>query len=139
MGKTIKALAIKTNSDKPYEEVEVESSLEGLQKFVGGYVEALTLDIPNQTDNRAVTIWLNEEGKLIGLESTAGLIQSNGVLLDLLCGNLLITSSDENGDTVSLNEHEMKAVKDLIKTKEASYVYPVLDGFIVVKRLIVFS
>lgn len=71
-------------------------TLEEMQGFVGGYIEALPL-----RDGRVM--WLNEEGKLIGLpyNAVADLMahQLSGIAMwDDIRGNVLIASPEESGD-----------------------------------------
>jgi Domain of unknown function (DUF3846) len=82
-----------------------EHSLESLQKFVGGYIEAVRV-----TDS--IVIWVNEEGKLEGLEGNFYLTDKNGLPFDTIAGNALFTGSNAEGDTVSLTDEEVEEIKN---------------------------
>lgn len=71
-------------------------TLEELQKFVGGYIEALGLH-----DGRVM--WLNEEGKLDGLPLNAiatDMARRLSFLMpdDYILGDVLIATPAESGD-----------------------------------------
>jgi hypothetical protein len=112
MSNKIRAVVLKANSKELEVVEEFEHSLDNMQKAVGGYIEAVTLSHDPNTD-RMVTIWLNEEGKLRGLQPNFAMIQkSNDKLLDVIVGDVLITSTDEEGSTVGLNDEELAMVKE---------------------------
>jgi len=67
--------------------------LDELQTFVGGYIEAVTLD-------RERTMLVNEEGKFIpklepNSKATALLAAAGGIPGDVVVGDVLIIGSDE--------------------------------------------
>jgi hypothetical protein len=98
-------MLVKTDSGKLYVNENFEHSLESLQEFVGGYIEAIRI-----TDS--IVIWVNEEGKLNGLPANFFLTDETGIRLDLVVGNALITGSNGEGDTVSLTHEEVEEVKE---------------------------
>lgn len=113
MSNKIKVIAAKVN-----EKLEVvndfENSLESLQKFVGGYIEVFSL-VSNDKTGREIILYLNEEGKHNGSKENIMLVNSKTKrLLDIINGDVLITSSYE-GETVSLNKEEIEFVMDAIK------------------------
>lgn len=64
--------------------MELEGSLESMQKFVGGTIQAIyPFDDP-------VAIICNDEGKLGGLEYNRALRDKNGVVYDIICGPFFI-------------------------------------------------
>jgi hypothetical protein len=78
-------------------------SLETLQKGVGGWVQALSLD--------GLTMWCNEEGKLIGLTHNPYAQELwdsvYGVKTDYLVGDVVITGgTDEKGEVIPLTHSE---------------------------------
>lgn len=81
-----------------------EHSLENLQEVVGGYIEAVRVD-------DSITIWVNEEGKLQGLAPNFMLIDNSNRAYDLVAGNVVITGTDEEGNSVSLTDKEIEIVK----------------------------
>lgn len=81
----------------------LDTTLSGIQKLVGGWIEC-----PPSDDDR-VSLFINEEGKLIGLEPNFyGTAVWHAVMPaargnDLLCGTVVVTGGvDRNGNTTSL-------------------------------------
>jgi hypothetical protein len=112
MANKIRVVTLKANSNELVVNEEFEHSLENMQKSVGGYIEAITLSHDPKTD-RMVTVWLNEEGKIRGLQPNFAMIQkSDNKLLDVIVGDVLITSTDEEGSTVGLTDEELELVKE---------------------------
>jgi hypothetical protein len=83
--------------------------LDYLQNKVAGYVQAVPLTIP--LGNGVVTLWLNEEGKLQeGLElnkHATALWESCYGETDLLMGNVVVTSENDEGEVTGLDEGQM--------------------------------
>lgn len=73
---------------------QIARGLKPLQELVGGYIEFVPLD-----DER-VTLYCNDEGKILGLPPTAAWVDpKNGEVLDLLAGNLVALGPlDDEGD-----------------------------------------
>lgn len=88
-----------------------DQSLESIQEIVGGYVQTLVL---RSKDGREVTIWFNEEGKLMGLPINFPIVQE-GKVIELIVGNVLVTSINDSGETVGLNDEELDFVKESFK------------------------
>ena len=101
----IRAMVVKADSDVLTVVENFEHSLESLQKFVGGYIEAVRV-------TESIVIWVNEEGKLEGLEGNFYLTDKNGLPIDLIAGNALFTGSNGEGETVSLTDEEVTYIKD---------------------------
>lgn len=77
-------------------------SLESMQKFVGGTVQAIyPFDDP-------VAIVCNEEGKLIGLEYNRALRDEDGAVYDIICGPFFVCGLGAD-DFVSLPEQLIEA------------------------------
>ena len=79
-------------------------TLEEMQTFVGGDIEALRL-----SDGRVM--WLNEEGKIIGLpyNAVADLMAhslSGIAMWDDIRGNVLVATPEETGDGENNDEDE---------------------------------
>lgn len=83
---------------------DFEHSLENMQKFVGGYIEAVRV-----TDT--IVIWINEEGKLEGLEGNFYLTDENGLPFDTIAGNALFTSTS-GAEASSLSDDEINEIKN---------------------------
>ena len=86
---------------------DIELDLAEMQDIVGGYIECLSI-----TDR--VDMWLNEEGKLIGLPLNM-LISHKGELVDTIQGDVFFASHDGEGETVSLTEEDERVVLGLMK------------------------
>jgi hypothetical protein len=106
-----KVLCIST--DNTIEIKEVESiEYETLYEAVNGLVELVTI-------NENVDMWLNEEGKINGLEPNiiASLIY-NKVFpnFDIVMGNVIITGgADDEGNTIGLSDESIQDVMVLIQ------------------------
>lgn len=90
---------------------EIENTLEDLQKIVGGYIEMPYLS-KVFTDN-GIDIIINEEGKFIeGLKPEIAVIGNDGKVLDIVYGNCIFVSHDANGETIELNNKQIKIVME---------------------------
>lgn len=99
----------------------IESGCEPLQQRVGGWIEAVAV-AGNPAD---VTLWVNEEGKLIGLPVNELGTQLWYLLspqmdgLDVLCGPVVVTGGcDSEGNTLSIPDG-LKAVLDVVRNGTA--------------------
>jgi hypothetical protein len=107
-------LAITLNAEGEAREVELqeEGQLEQLQGVVGGWVQAVDF-----TDN--LTIWVNEEGKLVGLPinpMATFLWEKYFGLTDFICGDVIFTGgTDEEGATLGLDEETAKELRDFLR------------------------
>jgi hypothetical protein len=100
-----KAIQILTDGTINVLEFDNANSLEVLQKGVGGWVEAV--DFPKLN----LTMWLNEEGKLTGLEpnpSGTMLWWSTYGQTDHIVGDIVLTGmTDDEGDTQGLTPEQV--------------------------------
>ena len=71
------------------EQVELDGSLESMQAFVGGSIQAV------YPFSDPVAIVCNDEGKLMGLEHNRALRDEAGNVYDILCGPLFICGLGE--------------------------------------------
>lgn len=100
-------------TDNKVELQEIESiEYETLSNAVNGMVELVSLD-------SEVDMWLNEEGKLIGLEpNIIASIIWNKVFpnFDVVMGNVIITGgADDEGNTVGLSDESINDVMALVQ------------------------
>lgn len=80
--------------------IDMENSLENLQKAVGGYI-----DMVHVTSN--VDIVLNDEGKLDGLPFNIYLIYK-GSVVDFVVGDILIVGANNStGETIGLSDKQI--------------------------------
>lgn len=104
-------------SDGKLEEREINNTLEELQKIVGGYIE-----IPYLSDvfaENEIDVIINEEGKFIdGLKpEIAVLSKGTNRVLDIVYGNCIFASHDEEGNTTELNDSQKEIIKNELKTE----------------------
>lgn len=94
---------------------EIENTLENLQKIVGGYIEIPLLGGVFKKHN--IDTIINEEGKFIeDLQPEIALIDGNTKkILDIIYGNCIFASHDKHGETVGLNEEQIKVVMEELK------------------------
>ena len=90
---------------------DIDSSLEALQKEVGGYIEAL---YPFEDP---VAIVCNEEGKLNGLPLNRGLYDEDGDLCDIIAGKFLVVGLGEE-DFADLDSALMQKYADMFAVPE---------------------
>lgn len=107
--KPLRAIAMDVNGDYEVIEIDRGAELDTLQERVGGYVECV------YSEDDKVTIWANEEGKLIGLPpnkmATITWWKLNPAMqgADILCGPVVITGgADAHGNTKSLTKACLK-------------------------------
>jgi len=88
-----------------------EGSLKVLQNAVGGWVQAIDL-------NEKVTMWLNEEGKMIGLPLNAIATEMWTRVFgptDIMVGNAVITGGvDEEGETLGLTDEQVQTFRAIV-------------------------
>ena len=91
--------------------IEIDGSLESMQQFVGGYIEAVyPFDDP-------VAIICNEEGKLNGLPLNRALYNEDGEMFDIAHGNIIICGLGEE-DFTSLSEDMVQKYKRMFAQPE---------------------
>lgn len=108
----MKALVLSNNK---FEVRNINGKLEDLQEIVGGYIEIPYLsDVFNE--NR-IDIIINEEGKFIdGLKAEIAVIDGETKqILDVVFGNCIFVSHDDEGETTELNEEQTKIVMRELK------------------------
>lgn len=95
---------------------EIGTELEDLQKIVGGYIEIPFLGYKFR-DNE-IDVIINEEGKLIkGLKPEIAVVnEKQGNILDIVYGNCVFASHDEEGNTVGLTEEQIQIVTEELET-----------------------
>jgi hypothetical protein len=92
---------IKTDGTRKIVEFEVGNSYNTIKEAVGGYIECVSI-------NEEMDIWLNEEGKLIGLEPNlyaTALYRARYNTTDFIVGDVIITGgANEEGETLGLSD-----------------------------------
>ena len=104
-------------SDGKFTEKEIDNQLEELQKIVGGYIEIPFLS--EVFNNNGIDVIINEEGKFIdGLKPEITVIYGEtGRVLDIIYGNCIFASHDQEGNTTELNEEQKKIVMEELKAE----------------------
>lgn len=94
----------------------IGTGLEDLQKIVGGYIEIPFLS--KVLHDNGIDVIINEEGKLIdGMKPEIAIVnEKQGNILDIVYGNCVFASHDEEGNTIALTEKQMQIVKEELKT-----------------------
>lgn len=96
-------------------EKEIESTLEALQHEVGGYI-----DIPFLSETlykNKIDLIINDEGKFIdGMKKEIAVLRKNtNEVLDIVFGNCIFASHDDEGNTIGLNDEQIKLIKKELK------------------------
>lgn len=112
--KTIKTLVL-TNGN--LEEREIDGTLESLQDIVGGYIEIPFLS--ETLYEYDIDMIINEEGKLInGLNpEIAVLKEKTEELLDVVYGNIIFASHNNDGETVGLDEEQIAIIERTLEAE----------------------
>lgn len=93
---------------------DINCSLEGMQKIVGGYIEAY---YPFEEE---VCIVCNDEGKITGLKPNRAIYGKDNQIVDIIAGTFFICDcSGENFK--SLSEEQLKRYTELYRCPEAFY------------------
>lgn len=82
---------------------------EVLSEAVGGYIEHVVYD--RDFANRRIDMWIDEEGKLKGLNPCVAIVDENSVMMDILVGNVVFTTCDVEGDSFGLTDEEIGFIK----------------------------
>ena len=85
-------------------EIELDNTLEAMQKFVGGLIECITLS----DTGSEVTLVCNDEGKLLGLPLNRPLWDG----ADVLAGPGFLAGCDNEGNLTSLPQSAMDFYKE---------------------------
>lgn len=103
-------------SNGKLKEQEIGNGLEHLQKIVGGYIEIPFLS-QKFLDN-GIDVIINEEGKLIeGLKAEIAIVsKEQGAILDIVYGNCIFASHDDEGETVGLTDEQIRVVTEELET-----------------------
>ena len=97
-------------SNGEFEVKEIKNTLEELQKIVGGYIEIPF--ISKKFYENGIDIIINEEGKFIeGIKPEIAVLEKgSNKVLDVVIGNCIFASHDEEGNTTELTEEQINVV-----------------------------
>ena len=113
----MKALVVKTTGEKEVVEFSNENALSVLQAGVGGYIEMVSL-------SEELTLWVNEEGKLVDLPHNffGQFLWDNFLPVhqeDYIVGDIVLTGgADEEGNTLGLSEQQLEIITGMIEREE---------------------
>ena len=95
---------------------DIGTELEDLQKIVGGYIEIPFLS--RVFRDHAIDMIINEEGKFIeGMKAEIAIVdEEHGNILDIVYGNCIFASHDDEGETIGLNEGQIEVVEKELET-----------------------
>ena len=96
---------------KAPERMELNGSLESMQEFVGGTIQAM------YPFSDPVAVVCNDEGKLMGLEHNRALRDEHGKIYDILCGPFFICGLGAE-DFTSLSEELIEKYTRLFQHPE---------------------
>lgn len=121
-------------SNNKLEVKEIDNTLEELQKIVGGYIEIPYLS--KRFNDNGIDVIINEEGKFIeGLKPEIAVIDgATKQILDVINGSCVFVSHDEEGNTIELNDKQMKIVIEELRM-EATLTYNETGEDVVAKVL----
>lgn len=94
---------------------EISGELESLQVEVNGYIE-IPFICETLRDNN-IDLIINEEGKFDGSNPEIVIANKDGSIVDIIFGNCVFTSHNNDGDTIGLTLYQQNVVHDLIKEK----------------------
>ena len=123
-------------SNSELEEKEIGTELEDLQEIVGGYIEIPYLG--ETLLENGIDVIINEEGKLIeGLKAEIAIVgKDNGAILDIVYGNCIFASHNDEGETIGLTDEQILIVNKELETvfemmnKETAEVFDIRALFI---------
>lgn len=95
-------------ADGKMERKDSYKNLSDIQREVGGYAE---LYRPNRFYRNGIDVWCNEEGKLLGLDTSCYVIKE-GKVIEKLNGNIVFTGRDNKGATIALTEEQIDFIFD---------------------------
>lgn len=108
-------------SNGELKEREIKNELEEIQQIVGGYIEFPYLG--EVFRENIIDIIINEEGKFIeGLRPEIAVVKDGtNQILDIVYGNCIFASHDKEGNTIALNNEQIKIVVEKLETEVLLY------------------
>ena len=82
---------------------EIANTLVDKQKYVGGYIEVISID-------GVIDLICNEEGKLLHLPVNRAFVDDNGEVLDVIVGDILVVRHNDEGDFVDVHENDLETI-----------------------------
>lgn len=96
-------------------EKEINNTLETLQEIVGGYIEVPL--ISREFRNQKIDVIINSDGKFIeGLRPEIAIVnKETKEVLDVVYGNCIFASHNNEGDTIALNNKQIAVIREALK------------------------
>ena len=89
---------------------EIGNSYDMIRESVNGWIECVRL-------NKGIDMWVNEEGKMLDLAynptATAIYWTNFGFMSDVIMGDVIFTSCDDEGETTSLTMEQVNYLKSI--------------------------
>jgi hypothetical protein len=110
-----------SKSDLREHEIKKGDTLSQLQELVGGYIEIPYLS--RELCAAGIDIVINDEGKLLdGFEKELAIVdKATEQLIDIVYGNCVFVSHDEDGNTTGLTEDQINLVTDALSISLATF------------------
>lgn len=123
-------------SNGELKEREIENTLEELQKLVGGYIEVPYLG--KIFRENGIDVIVNEEGKFVeGLRPEIVVLdEKTKQTIDVVYGNCVFTTHDEEGNTVQLSQEQAEIVMEELRM-DVMLRFPNKDEAVKVKALFI--
>lgn len=86
-------------------------TLEDFQKVVGGFIEGISI-------SKDITMYCNEEGKLLGLpvnNLATYFVKTLRTFNDFICGNVIFSKINKEGEEISLSLDDVNNIIDYIE------------------------
>lgn len=106
-------LVVKNPQEYPRTWINVNPTLEKLQSFVNGHIESFYIDeLPD-----GCVCFCNENGKMLNMIPNIALKDSNGNIIDVVAGPIIVVKYDEDGELVELTDYETKDIVQILNHK----------------------
>ena len=118
MGK--QALVYRTTETGIKPSVETFEDYKGMQSFVDGLIERVV--IPFRVNDTDYDVYVNEEGMFLDNPPSI-VLYFEGKVHNVIKGNFFISKVDDEGESVSLTDDEIMAVREYIARNTHSFKY----------------
>lgn len=103
-----------SNGELSEREIDGNNTCRELQQIVGGLIDIPFLS--EDFEEAGIDIVINDEGKLLDLDIELIIANERGRLLDVICGNVVFTGHDDEGNTVGLANYQVNMIKNGLGT-----------------------
>jgi len=105
------ALTLTTSDTSEIKLFEIGDSYEMIREAVHGWIECVRL-------NKSIDMWVNEEGRMLesceyNPTATAIYWTTYGFMSSQIFGDVIFTSSDNEGETIGLNLEQVNYLKEI--------------------------